>query len=116
MEENMNKIVFALALVAAMCVCSATSISAADDQDIVDDATIHWPSDRPLVHFGTIELMAKASDDEAHRRIIFDPIPRVDGIEPSDDPLLELRAAIYLLSGRRRRHATDSQMATSQTA
>jgi catalase len=91
-------------------------VQTADDQDIVDDATIHWPSDRPLVHFGTIELMAKASDDEAHRRIIFDPIPRVDGIEPSDDPLLELRAAIYLLSGRRRRHATDSQMATSQTA
>jgi len=91
-------------------------VQTADDQDIVDDATIHWPSDRPLVHFGTIELMAKASDDEAHRRIIFDPIPRVNGIEPSDDPLLELRAAIYLLSGRRRRHATDSQMATSQTA
>ena len=91
-------------------------VQTADDQDIVDDATIHWPSDRPLVHFGTIELMAKASDDEARRRIIFDPIPRVDGIEPSDDPLLELRAAIYLLSGRRRRHATDSQMATSQTA
>jgi len=91
-------------------------VQTADDQDIVDDATIHWPSDRLLVHFGTIELMAKASDDEAHRRIIFDPIPRVDGIEPSDDPLLELRAAIYLLSGRRRRHATDSQMATSQTA
>ena len=91
-------------------------VQTADNQDIVDDATIHWPSDRPLVHFGTIELMAKASDDEAHRRIIFDPIPRVDGIEPSDDPLLELRAAIYLLSGRRRRHATDSQMATSQTA
>jgi len=91
-------------------------VQTADDQDIVDDATIHWPSDRPLVHFGTIELMAKASNDEAHRRIIFDPIPRVDGIEPSDDPLLELRAAIYLLSGRRRRHATDSQMATSQTA
>jgi catalase len=38
-------------------------------------------------------------------RIIFDPIPRVEGIEPSDDPLFELRAAIYLMSGRRRRQA-----------
>jgi hypothetical protein len=54
----------------------------------------------PLVHFGTVELMAKALDDEAHRRIIFDPIPRVDGIEPSDDPLLELRVAICLLTKR----------------
>jgi catalase len=39
------------------------------------------------------------------KQIIFDPIPRLDGIEPSDDPLLELRAAIYLISGRRRRSA-----------
>jgi catalase len=91
-------------------------VQVADDKDIVDDATIHWPADRPLVHFGTVELTAKAPDDEAHRRIIFDPIPRVDGIEPSGDPLLELRAAIYLLSGRRRRHANESQVAASQTA
>ena len=42
------------------------------------------------------------------KKIIFDPIPRVDGIEPSDDPLLELRAAIYLLSGRRRRQAPET--------
>ncbi len=42
--------------------------------------------------------------------------PRVDGSEPSNDPLLELRAAIYLLSGRRRRHPDGSQVAASQTA
>jgi catalase len=68
-----------------------------------------------LVHFGTIALTAIAPDDELHRRMIFDPIPRVDGIEPSDDPLLELRAAIYLLSGRRRRQATESKTRSSQT-
>ena len=39
------------------------------------------------------------------QRLIFDPIPRVKGIEPSDDPLLEVRAAVYLLSGRERRTA-----------
>jgi len=90
-------------------------IQIANDVDIVDDATIHWPADRRLVHFGTIALTAIAPDDEPHRRMIFDPIPRVDGIEPSDDPLLELRAAIYLLSGRRRRKATESQTRSSQT-
>ncbi|MGA2594567.1 MAG: catalase, partial [Bryobacteraceae bacterium] len=37
------------------------------------------------------------------KQIIFDPNPRVDGIDPSGDPLLELRAAIDLRSGRRRR-------------
>jgi catalase len=91
-------------------------VQIANDTDIVDDATIHWPADRPVVHFGTVELASKAPDDEAHRRIIFDPIPRIDGIEPSNDPLLELRAAIYLLSGRRRRHASESPAAASHTA
>jgi catalase len=39
------------------------------------------------------------------QRIIFDPIPRVDGIEASADPLFEPRANVYLMSGRRRRAA-----------
>ncbi len=38
-------------------------------------------------------------------KIIFDPIPRVDGIDPSADPIIAVRAALYLLSGRRRRAA-----------
>jgi catalase len=90
-------------------------VQMANDGDIVDDATVHWPADRPSVHFGTIVLTERAPDDAFHRRIIFDPIPRVDGIEPSHDPLLELRAAIYLLSGRRRRQAIESQARISQT-
>ena len=39
----------------------------------------------------------------AQEALIFDPIPRVDGTEPSDDPLLDPHAAVYLASGRRRR-------------
>jgi catalase len=39
------------------------------------------------------------------QRIIFDPIPRVDGIEASADPLFEPRANVYLMTGRRRRTA-----------
>jgi hypothetical protein len=54
---------------------------------------------------------AGSPGDEAHRRIIFDPILRTDGVEPSDDSLLELCAAVYLLSGRRRRHVVGSQVA-----
>jgi catalase len=74
--------------------------------DVTDDATIHWPEDRELVELGTLELTSVLEDTPAQQKhIIFDPIPRVDGIEPSTDPLLELRAAIYLLSGRERRSA-----------
>ena len=84
-------------------------VQVANEDDVVDDATIHWPADRPLVPLGKIVLASLVPDD-AHeqKKIIFDPIPRVDGIEPSDDPLLEMRAAIYLLSGRRRRQAPET--------
>ncbi len=81
-------------------------VQLADAGDVVDDATIHWPESREVVELGRIELTALVADNAAEQQqIIFDPIPRVEGIAPSDDPLLELRAAIYLISGRRRRGA-----------
>jgi catalase len=81
-------------------------VQLAQDGDVVDDATIPWPADRPLVEFGKVVLTAAHPDSAAaQKQMIFDPIPRVDGIEPSEDPLLEVRAALYLLSGRRRRAA-----------
>jgi catalase len=82
-------------------------VQVAEDGDTVDDATVHWPESRRLVPFGRIALTGSVPDgDTQQQHIIFDPIPRVDGIEASADPLLELRAAIYLLSGRRRRQAS----------
>jgi catalase len=81
-------------------------VQVAADGDTVDDATKHWPESREQTELGVIELTSVVPDSVAQQKhIIFDPIPRVDGIEPSADPLLELRAAIYLLSGRRRRAA-----------
>jgi catalase len=81
-------------------------VQVAAPSDVTDDATIHWPEDREIVELGTIELTSVLEDSLVQQKqIIFDPIPRVDGIEPSADPLLELRAAIYLLSGRERRTA-----------
>lgn len=82
------------------------AVQLAEGGDIVDNATIHWPADRALLELGTIVLTKPVGNDAAEQKqIIWDPIPRVDGIEPSADPLLELRAAIYLMSGRRRRAA-----------
>ncbi len=81
----------------------------ANDGDIVDDATVHWPENRTVLELGKVVLTEPVSDDaQQQKHIIFDPIPRVDGIDPSDDPLLELRAAIYLISGRRRRAAAPA--------
>jgi catalase len=82
------------------------AVQLAEPSDTVDDATTHWPESRQMHELGTLTLNAVVPENAAQQKqIIFDPIPRVDGIEPSDDPLLELRAAIYLISGRRRRQA-----------
>jgi catalase len=84
----------------------------AEEGDVVDDATEHWPESRKVVELGKLTLTAPVTEDaEQQRHIIFDPIPRVDGIEPSNDPLLEVRAAAYLISGRRRRNAESEKTA-----
>jgi catalase len=83
-------------------------VQVAEKGDVVNDATVHWPANRPIIPFGTLTLTELAPEDETQKKIIFDPIPRVEGIEPSDDPFLELRAAAYLISGRRRRQAAES--------
>ena len=89
-------------------------VQVAQEGDIVDDATIHWPENRQLIELGRLQLTeVVAGNEQQQQKIIFDPIPRVDGIEPSEDPLLELRAAIYLLSGRRRRQAPVVQVSGS---
>jgi catalase len=81
-------------------------VQLAEPGDIVDDATIRWPESRQQIKFGEVILNALVADSlTAERQIIFDPIPRVEGIEPSADPLFNPRADLYLLSGRRRRTA-----------
>jgi catalase len=81
-------------------------VQLAKDGDPTDDATVRWPEDRPQLTVGEISLTAIAPDNPAEQqRLIFDPIPRVDGIEASADPLFEPRANVYLISGRRRRAA-----------
>jgi catalase len=82
-------------------------VQLAAEGDETDDATVRWPEDRKLLEFGAFELTQFVPDNSAEQKhIIFDPIPRTEGIEPTADPLFELRAAIYLISGRRRRAAT----------
>ena len=51
------------------------------------------------------QTLAEEESLKEQKRVIFDPIPRVDGVEVSDDPLLDVRASVYLISGRQRREA-----------
>jgi len=91
-------------------------VQVAEKGDVVNDPTVRWPESRPVIPFGNVTLTALAPDDEAHKKIIFDATPRVDGIEPSDDPLFEVRAAGYLIAGRERRQAIDSRAPVSEPA
>jgi catalase len=85
-------------------------VQLAEAGDTTDDATVRWPESRRQVEFGELILREVAADNPENRRVIFDPIPRVDGIEASEDPLFEPRADVYLLSGRRRRAAAEEKV------
>jgi catalase len=81
-------------------------VQMAEPKDDVADASTTWPNNRTEIHFGTITLTARVDEQAPERRkIIFDPLPRVDGIDSAGDPLTQVRADLYLLAGRRRRAA-----------
>ncbi len=85
-------------------------VQLAEPGDTTDDATVRWAETRKLMELGEITLTKVAADDPENRRVIFDPIPRVDGIDSSADPLFAPRADLYLLSGRRRRAADQEKV------
>jgi catalase len=87
-------------------------VQLADDGDEVADSTIVWPETRSVLDFGLLTITQCVDESLPDRRkIIFDPVPRVDGIDSAGDPLTDVRSDIYLLSGRRRRAAAAKEPA-----
>ena len=67
--------------------------------DPTDDVTALWPEDRRRVELGRLEITGIAPtgpDDE--KRLVFDPSNCPDGIEMSNDPILQARSAAYSIS------------------
>jgi catalase len=84
-------------------------VQLAEPGDDVTNSSAVWPDARPLAEFGTLTITERIDELAPEtRKIIFDPVPRVDGIDSAGDPLTEVRSEIYLLSGRRRRAAGAS--------
>jgi catalase len=71
--------------------------------DPVNDATIPWPPDRRVIDAGMLTLTSIATDAPGNAGgINFDPTVLPEGIELSDDPLLNPRSGVYAASYRLR--------------
>jgi catalase len=71
----------------------------AQPDDPTADATVAWPDDRRHIDAGIVTVdQVSSEDDGACADINFDPLVLPPGIEPSDDPLLSARSAVYARS------------------
>lgn len=89
----------------------------AEDGDPTNDSTKVWPETNEFVEMGEIAVENLWSMEQGkpagweQKSIIYDPVPRyIDGIDISDDPLFEVRTAVYLISGRIRREHLDEEV------
>lgn len=81
-------------------------VQVANEDDVTNDVTVEWPQDRKVVVLGDVKFdKVVENGEEEQKKIIFDPVPRIAGVEPSDDPIIAFRANVYLLSGKARRAA-----------
>ncbi|MBU9766717.1 catalase family peroxidase [Mycobacterium sp. TNTM28] len=84
-------------------------VTIGEPQDDVRDATIAWPADRRTIDTGTVVLDSIATEAAGNARDVnFDPMVLPEGIEPSEDPLLAARSAVYAASFRRRAGVTGA--------
>ncbi len=67
--------------------------------DAIDDATKPYPAERKLVDLGTLALNKTVAEENT---LSFLPLNLVDGVEPSNDPLIITRNEAYAISLSRR--------------
>lgn len=71
--------------------------------DATKDPTQPWPEDRKVVELGTLTIDAAVTNSaEVQKTLLFLPGQLTDGIEPSDDPLIDARNGAYAVSFSRR--------------
>jgi len=67
--------------------------------DTPDDPSAVWPKERERVVVGTLEVIAPTDEGDD---FVFDPTRVSDGIEVSEDPVLNFRPRAYAISHERR--------------
>ena len=71
--------------------------------DPQDDPTQYWPKDRKEIKAGTLTISsASPQNGAACEKINFDPMVMADGIEPTNDPILQFRSPAYAVSYSKR--------------
>jgi catalase len=71
--------------------------------DSTKDPTQPWPAERKVVELGVLTIdKPVANSAEAQKALLFLPGQLIDGIEPSDDPLIDVRDGAYAESFSRR--------------
>jgi catalase len=71
--------------------------------DPVDDPTLAWPANRKEVKVGTLTISSAMPQKGAGcEKINFDPLVMSDGIEPTNDPILQFRSPAYATSFAKR--------------
>jgi catalase len=75
----------------------------AEPGDPTNDATKPWPDDRKSVDLGALTVSKAVADSaSAEKALLFMPNALTDGIEMSDDPLVNARVEAYAVSFGRR--------------
>jgi catalase len=64
--------------------------------DSTKDASIPWPKSNEVVELGVLTIDKTVPDSlEAQKKLLFLPGQLIEGIEPSDDPLIGVRDGAY---------------------
>ncbi len=75
----------------------------AEEGDPLNDATALWPEGRTRVTIGTLTLSAPITEELIGDPVMnHDPTVLTDGIEPTDDPILQIRRGVYEVSAAQR--------------
>jgi catalase len=75
----------------------------AAEGDSTKDPSKPWPDDRKLVELGVLTIdKAVANSEEAQKKLLFLPGQLTDGIDQSDDPMVDVRNGAYAISFSRR--------------
>jgi len=66
------------------------------------DATKAWPDNRPVVELGEIAVTKAQDTKQVENQLLFTPTNLTDGIDVSDDPIINIRGEAYAESFGRR--------------